>query len=256
MRFPIVLKTLERFRAPAKLYYEVAANGVFQVRDAPTHRAVTRVEHDVPGLLPEFESIELRVPMLPRDLLENVLAFFYEVNERWAGEAIVVLFFDVARQEFQVGVPSQTIGAYRDAYGHVWTDNHLEYGSVDRPEGCVRFGTIHSHGNLAAYASHTDCQDERWEDGVHAVYGNLKSSRISQSASFVANGRRFPLDPAEVLESASVPAHGPPPEWMDQVSYVETSRGGAGNQNVISLDDYAGYGGYGNGDGRGGSRDN
>ena len=256
MRFPIILKTLERFRAPAKLYYEVAANGVFQVRDAPTHRAVTRVEHDVPGLLAEVESVELRVPMLPRDLLENVLAFFCAVHERWAGEAIVVLFFDAARQEFRVGVPSQTIGAYRDVYGRVWADGHLDYGKVDRPEGCVRFGTIHSHGELAAYASHTDCQDERWEDGLHAVYGNLGSSRISQSASFVANGRRFPLDPKEVLEPAAVPTHGPPPEWMDQVSYVEESSGGARKQNVVSLDDYDGAGGYASGGSSGETRDN
>jgi len=33
VRLPVLLRTAELYRAPARLYYEVAGNGIFQVRD-------------------------------------------------------------------------------------------------------------------------------------------------------------------------------------------------------------------------------
>jgi hypothetical protein len=239
--FPIVLKTSEQKNARREdsgrtaLYYEVAANGIFQVREARTHRAVTRTTTDLPGLLEERESIELFFPRLPRSLVENVLAFFDDVNQRWGGEAIVLLFYRAQDQHFEVGVPPQTIESYRDSYGRLVSDHHLDYGNVDRPPGCVRLGTIHSHGNLPAYASHTDCEDERYGDGLHIVFGSLGAERISSSAAFVANGRRFRLEPSDVLERAGIPARSAPDSWLSQVNFVKTSSGGGWHGTSASL---------------------
>jgi hypothetical protein len=227
LNFPVVIKTpdgdsSEEVEArKARIHYVVASNGIFQVRELPTHRSVTRVSNAIPGLPEQTESIELHTPRLPRRLLEDTLAFFNEVYERYGGEAIVVPFYDPRARTFQMGVPPQRISAYVDYYGKRWAGSHLDYEGVELPKGHVRFGTIHSHGDLLAYASHTDCQDERFEDGLHVVFGSFKSAELSCSASFVAGGTRFVLEPQEVLEPCGVPDRGPPEGWMDQVEYVE-----------------------------------
>ncbi len=215
MRFPVVLKNLDPIEAPAKLYYVVASNGVFQVRDTDAYRAVTRVFDGIPGLLAECEQVELRSPRLPTLLLEEVLAFFGEAYRQYGGEAIVILFYNSETREFRVGVPVQHITRYdADRWGaHL----HQRYDALENPPGSVRFGTIHSHANLPAYASHVDCQDERFEDGLHIVFGNLKSENISRSASFVANGLRFRLEPDAVLEQARMPERHAQREWMQRV---------------------------------------
>jgi hypothetical protein len=227
LHFPVVLKTRdadspeEREARKSPIHYVVAASGVFQVRELPTHRSVTRVSNAIPGLPDEAESIELRVSRLPQRLLEDTLAFFNEVYQRYAGEAIVIPFYDPATREFQMGVPPQRISAYRDYYGRRWAGTHLDYEGVALPAGHVRLGTVHSHADALAYASHTDCEDERYEDGLHIVFGSFKSPELSRSASFVSGGRRFTLEPDSVMEPCRVPSRGAPQGWMDQVEYVE-----------------------------------
>ena len=227
LRFPVVMKTHdgsspeEQQARKSRIHYLVASNGVFQVRELPTHRAVTRVSSVIPGLPEESEQLELRVPRLPRTLVEDTLAFFDEVYQRYGGEAIVILFYDPSTREFQLGVPPQRISYYIDYHGRHRADGHLDYESVALPQGHVRFGTIHSHGRMLAYASHTDCQDEQYEDGLHIVFGSFESAELSRSASFVASGRRFPLDPDSVLEPGAVPKRDAPAAWMDRVEYVE-----------------------------------
>ena len=94
--FPVVLKTEdgsspeEQEARKSRTHYVVASSGVFQVRELPTHRSVTRVSGTIPGLPEESERLELRVPRLPRSLVEDTLAFFGEVYRRYDGEAIVI----------------------------------------------------------------------------------------------------------------------------------------------------------------------
>ena len=218
MRFPVILKTAPHVSESARLYYEVASNGVFQVKETATHRAVTRVAHDIPGLHPSAEQLELRVPPLPAALLEDVLAFFREVNDRWEAEAIVILFHRADTNEYRVGVPEQRIPCYRDWEGRWRTYLELDYGDAPRPEGFVRFGTVHSHADQAAYASAADCQDERFQEGLHVVYGHLDRREPSRAASFVASGVRFPIDPARVLEDCEVPERRARRDWLARVS--------------------------------------
>lgn len=58
-RPPILLKTTPRLEVDERLYYEVASNGIFQVKEAPWFRAVTRVTREVPGLYPSQERLDL-----------------------------------------------------------------------------------------------------------------------------------------------------------------------------------------------------
>jgi hypothetical protein len=217
MSVPVLLKTRARLETTAAVYYEVAENGVFTVHDTPLYLVVTRARGPLPGLLPESEQLRLRVPPLPRTMVEEVLAFFEGVYHRHGGEAVVVLFYDDPRRSFRIVAPPQTVPGRRRHDGRWLADHAVRYGPVERPDGFLRLGTIHSHADLPAYASADDCHDEQYEDGLHLVFGSLHVAVPTVSAAFVSNGVRFLLDPADVLEAWERPARAARPDWMAQV---------------------------------------
>jgi hypothetical protein len=219
---PVLLKTDAEVHSDEKRYYEVASNGTFQVTDTELFRAVTRVTRDVPGLFPSRERLDMRFPPLPSEPLEEVLAFFAEVNRRFESEAIVMIFFDPAARSYCFDAPPQRIPGYRDYRGKLRAYLRLDYGSAPRPKGHLLFGTIHSHADLSAYSSGVDCDDERFGDGLHVVYGHFGSAALSRSAAFVTGGRRFHVEPAQVLPECSIPEEPARAEWMDRVVFEET----------------------------------
>jgi hypothetical protein len=224
--FPIVLKTKVAAEPPGQLYYEVAENGVFQVRDTPLYRAVTRVYGPIPGLLPGAEELYIKFPRLPRAVTGEVLAFFDQVYRRWEGEAIVILFYRADRREYRVIAPRQTIPGRRRYDGRWRADYAVRYDIAPRPEGFVRFGTIHSHADLPAYSSGLDCEDERYEDGLHIVFGDFHRRPISVAAAFVGGGVRFPIAPEDALEDWKVPVQPVASAWMAQVQREDRSTDG------------------------------
>ena len=238
---PVLVKTEPDLRVDEKLYYEVASNGIFQVKDTELYRAVTQLTRDVPGLYPSREQLEMRFPPLPAEPLEEVLAFFAEVNRCFDGEAIVMIFFDPGARSYCFDAPPQRIPGYRDFRGNLRAYLRLDYGSAPRPDGHLLFGTIHSHADLSAYSSGVDCDDERFGDGLHIVYGHFGSSALSRSAGFVAGGRRFRVEPAQVLPSCSVPERAARLDWMDRVTFEETkswaeaTRGWNGEDEAVPL---------------------
>ncbi len=217
MKIPIVLKTPAAMPAPGRLYYEVAENGIFQVRDTELYRAVTRAALPLPGLAPGREELVIHFPRLGRAAVEDVLAFFRQVHRWCGGEAVVIIFYAPEQQEYRLVAPPQRLPGRWHGDGRWWADYAVRYESVPRPEGFVRFGTIHSHADLPAYASGLDCDDERYEDGLHIVFGNFGTRRISVAAAFVAGGTRFEVSAADVLEDADVPTRGARVEWIAQV---------------------------------------
>ena len=102
---PVLLKTAPDVRVEDRLYYEVASNGIFQVKDTSLYRSVTQVTRDVPGLYPSRERLDMRFPPLPAGSIEEVLAFFAEVNQRFEGEAIVMIFYEPAARGFCFDAP-------------------------------------------------------------------------------------------------------------------------------------------------------
>ena len=219
MTFPVVLKTAVQVEPRAAIYYEIAANGTYQVRTTPLYRAVTRAEGPVPGLVPESEHLLLRVPPLARADIEDVLAFFDEAYRRYRGEAIVLLFYRDATREYRIDAPPQTLPGRQWRDGRWCSDRHaIRYRTVARPAGFIRFGSIHSHAELPAYASSQDCADESHEDGLHIVFGGFGTAELSVVASFVANGVRFALPAADVLEPHARPEHAARPEWMPRLT--------------------------------------
>jgi hypothetical protein len=217
MKVPILLKTDAGVDSDETLHYVVASNGIFQVRRTETYHAVTRVERPVPGLLIEQERLRLLCPRVPAALLEGVLAFFRTVYEEHRAEAVVILFYRPESRAYRVVVPDQTIPGYWRSDGRWQSFLRLSYREVRRPSGYLRFGTIHSHADLAAFASLTDQEDERFGDGLHIVYGHVDRREPSRSTAFVVNDVRFGLVPDDVLEPCRIPDRPAPPGWMARV---------------------------------------
>jgi PRTRC genetic system protein A len=213
---PLYVKTAD-FQTPSDgVYYLVAANGAFLVKKTPLFDSITRVDDVVP-LQTERSAVRLHFPKLPRWLLEQLLGFFTRVYRMWDGEAIALLYYSPDLEQFRIEVPPQTLQRYRTSSG--WrTESKVQYGSVSRAEGFLKLGDAHSHPESPAFFSSTDERDDE-EDGLRMVIGRLNRDAPEVCVSFVANGTRFTLDPADVFaDHARAFRLAPPPdEWMRRV---------------------------------------
>lgn len=221
--FPVVVKDRELSPPPAlDAYYLVAANGLFLVRHTPLFTAATAVEGGVPGLLAHEPALQLRVPRLPRTLVERACGFFRALFERWEGEGILVMYYAPALGRFALVAPPQVLtGGFSG--GRFRADLRLDYGFCQKPgPEYVRYGTFHSHCELAPYHSQTDVDDEIGEPGLHVTAGYLHRARPEFATSFVVNATRFTLQPAEVLARFRNYRR-PPAAWLEQVVIRERS---------------------------------
>ncbi len=218
---PLHLKTDDFSEPDSPMYYLVAENGVYLVKNTGLYTSVTRACRIV-GLEEQSPSLVLRLPKVPRKLLEMVYGFFAAVYRKWQGEAIVLLYYDPLGRTFRLGVPPQTLSRYHSCGSWV-TEGRMEYGSIPRPNQFVKLGDIHSHGDLSPFFSSVDDKDDD-EDGLRIVMGHLDRPRPDVCASFVAGGTRFLLDSEQVLAEFSVPRP-PPEEWLRRVSCREDESG-------------------------------
>ena len=218
--FPIILKDGHTPEPDSPIYFEAAANGVFEVRRSALFESVTRAVRGIPGLEEEHESCRLLGPRVPAHIMEEATAFFVDVFRYCDGEGVVLLFYNPDTREYHMEVPRQTIPVYRNHQGQWYTSLELRYEHCERPPGYVRCGSIHSHAELSAYASHTDCVDEKNLDGIHAVVGHLDRERVSVAASLTASGQRhskYTYDLLEPFDMARALASDVPIEWLERV---------------------------------------
>jgi len=216
MKLPLSIRYPGSEPLDSPLHYVVAGNGLFQVRRGTGYRAVLRVA-SIPGLESEQERLEFDFPRLPSALVEQVLGFFREVWRLHRSEAIALLFYDGASQ-FRAVVPRQRCWGWENSGGLQRAFHGVHYEIPPRPEGYVRFGSVHSHGDLPAYASEVDEDDERLQgDGLHVVLGDVDRPSCSRSAAFVVGGARFALHSDDVLEPIRARAETHPPQWLAQI---------------------------------------
>ena len=214
---PLHLKTREFSEPSSSLYYLVAANGVFLVKRTRMYTSITPTDRVV-GLEEQSPSLTFELPKLPLKLLESVYGFFDAVFRKWKGEAIVFLYYNPEAGTFRVGIPPQTVSRYQ-VCGDWFTPGHMEYGSIPRPDGFVKLGDIHSHGEKPAFFSSVDDRDDE-EDGLRIVMGSMDRGRPDICASFVAGGTRFWLETEEIVEGFGTPRP-PPEEWLEKVTCRE-----------------------------------
>ncbi len=210
--FPLHLKD-DGFQEPAEpIYYLLARNGLFAVKETAFFRSVTRVE-GLSWLEEQEEGVQLKLPArIPLLLIRQVVAFFQEIYRRHQAEAVVLLYYNGEARRYELVVPEQEASPLRCWY---------EIGPT--PPGWQRVGTIHSHGKLPAFHSGADVEDEAHDDGIHITVGNLDFVP-SLSCDVVVDGRRFDIAPMDLVDGAETVEW--PQQWLERVSATGYPAGG------------------------------
>jgi len=169
------------------VYYIVAKEGIFLKKKMGVMESIAPV--DKISILESANTMaRMYINPLPAQTGAKILEFFKAVYKEYHGEAIVLLFYNEETGKYRVVPPHQKV-----------TSAACDYNRGVTIEGWTMIGTIHSHANFSAFHSGTDDDDEKTFDGLHITYGNVMSEEFSLSASIVANGHRFVVNPEDYM---------------------------------------------------------
>ena len=165
------------------IYYIVSKEGVFLKKRMGVMESIAPVKNI--SILNSIDAMaRMHINPIPAQWSAKILSFFRAVYEKFRGEAIVLLFYNEETGKYKIVPPHQKV-----------TAGSLNYNRGVTIEGHTMIGTIHSHGSMSAFHSGVDDDDETSFDGLHITYGNVMQAEPSISASIVANGHRFMVDP-------------------------------------------------------------
>lgn len=176
---PIHQYRLSGTKPPETSHYVVGRNGLFVRKKMKWVDATVPVaySHELARVTP---SAELLLPRLPVDILAKALKLAKAVYDISKSEVCLLLHYKEGAG-YELTVPKQTVDPGR-----------IEYDHACRLSDYLCVGTIHSHGDLPAYHSMTDHEDELEADGVHITLGDVHEFPLfSLSAEMAVNGNRF-----------------------------------------------------------------
>ena len=171
----------------------------------------------------EFYGIEeeavYQLPPIPRVLVKKMDEFFRLVHAQHGTESILLLTFDESNwssDSWGVLVPKQENTSTHCKYD---PDSVVEL----KPYHLSIVGSVHSHPEMAAYASGTDHEDQADFDGLHITYGWQKSVNAGATQYHIEmqmSGKAYTLKPEDVFETQIIITD-PDPEvvqWTENVS--------------------------------------
>lgn len=166
---------------PEQKWYKDEDEDILQIVDPNTGKLMGETEENLDQRLLAVEPyINMNLPKLPQEVIYNALLFFRKVYNKFRAEAIVLLAYNEAKEEYKLFCPKQKVSG-----GHIDYDRDLserlttlrENEDEDWREllesGYTRVGTIHSHCNFQAFHSGTDTEDESSFNGVHITLGHV-----------------------------------------------------------------------------------
>lgn len=160
------------------------------------------------------EEIYFLLPKLPIEFVEKIEAFFRAVHKKHQSEAIVVLGYDNdflnsgnPGDGWVVFVPEQTnTGVHCNYDKEKVMEDKADFPSISL------VGTIHSHPEMSAFASATDIEDQKDNDGLHITCGWTGGATEWHVEYQLAN-RRFTYSIGQIFEMA-------PPNSYDVEDWV------------------------------------
>lgn len=182
--FPVILYDGDDSKLPKDdIYYLITKSGKFIYKNLETAKCLTKVDN-ISFLKDVIPFAELKIPQIPKDIINKSVKFFKYVYDKISTEAgLIILYFEKDKR-YELYCPNQTVST-----GSVHWENEKEL----TPEGVLRIGTIHSHGGGSAFHSGTDKDDEKDFAGIHITIGHINDINPSIVASVVVDGNRFPL---------------------------------------------------------------
>ncbi len=222
----VLIKTGPDFSWPEdeRIFYILGKDGLYLCRNheffrscVPAERGPSELEAQEPFLVPRF-------PRIPRDVFERIVGFFDRVAELYGSEAAAMLAWDREQKEVRLVVPEQTATVYRSSWDGYTSPIGVHYvPPADLPPAWLPFGDVHSHVHGAAYASSVDKHDELHDAGLHLVVGRIEREPPEIHVEAVVDGRRFVLDPGDVIEEYRARRADVAQQWLDRVRVEESS---------------------------------
>lgn len=180
--------------------YIVARGGFYIFKRNGLFESCTLID-EIPELAEQKETFVLKANKIPYQLIKEVMAFFYAVHKEHKSEAVVLLCYE--DEKWSVYVPEQTALACSVKY--------------ENNNGKRFVGSIHSHPGFGTFASGTDDRDEANFDGIHLIISRFEEVMPELACYVVINGRRFQVEPGEVIDAIPNPSQMVPHEWLKKV---------------------------------------
>lgn len=192
----------------------------FKVVNNFVGRAISK---SAPSLPEEFisvkESAVYDMPVIPHVIVDKLDQFFRLVAAQHNTESIVMLTYDTDKtgpDGWGILVPDQ-----ENTAAHCNYDPHSI--AEIKPDNVMIVGSVHSHPNMAAYASGTDHADQADFDGLHITYGWQKSVNNGATQYHIElqmAGQAYTLKPEDVFEDFTIEKE-PDPEVVEWSSKVK-----------------------------------
>ena len=198
------------------VYYVLTGSGLFRGHSMPLFSSLTKAEDGIRGLQEQEEELDLRLPKIPKFLIERAVGFFIEIYRELRSEAVLLIHYHPEKEHYRFVAPPQTITITVYPWYEVVRDE-VEYQMVAPVRGYQQIGSIHSHGAMPPFQSWQDEEDARYKQGLHLVCGSLNwEPRFD--AVFSVGGRHFDLELEDVAEGFDEPILPAPKFWHQQVT--------------------------------------
>lgn len=135
---------------------------------------------------------------MPKELWEEVLAFFKWTYDVHKSEAQVRLFYHPVQGWKAWAFPQKgaTGMTTREEEGPELSKQRAE----QIPAGYLPFGTVHHHCSIGAFQSGTDTADEVKQNGIHITVGKLADPVFDIHIRFYLNSHKFDVNMAAFWE--------------------------------------------------------
>jgi len=220
---PIYLKTDEDMPWPEceSVFHLLTGDGLFLCRNHPFFRSSTPVKGGPSELASHGSFIDLKYPRIPRGMYEQVVGYFYLVARQLSAEAAVLFAWNQTTEEVELIVPEQRSVVSCDWLGRRFPIN-VWYDIPPISDDLIIFGDAHCHVDGAAYASHTDIEDEVYRPGIHIVVGRIREDPPDLHIEVIVDGIRFQVQNREAVIEGYQRRRPEevPQEWMDRITVV------------------------------------
>lgn len=246
MPIPVYLKTSAETPRPTDAeFYWCTRNGMFLCRNHAFFQSDVPAQRHPAGLAEHQSACTVRYPLLPEAALEYAVGFFSRVYQEHCSEAIVLVLWDLQRQRYRLWIPRQYPSVWVTS-GGLRTAMDVRYDTpTSLPPHHLLVADIHSHADMAAYASYTDKHDEIYRDGVHLVVGHVELEPPEFHLELSIDGCRFGLQFEHFLKGYRRRRRIVPQRWLDEVTVkVDGSKWSSWSSQTNTARNYGTYDTY------------
>ena len=221
LSIPVYLKKSAKAKRPQDSeFYWVTRDGTFLCRNHPFFSSDAPAKNSPRGLAKHASACQVRYPKLGVAALEFIVAFFAKVYDLYQSEAIVLLYWDSEKERYKLRVPEQEATVWESYSGRRSPMDVSYKPPLDVPPHEWLIGDIHSHGDIGANASAKDREDERYQDGIHAIVGRIEEEPPQFHTGMSVDGTPFLLKFAHIFKGYNQRRKTVPQAWLDKVKIV------------------------------------